>query len=234
MNHQTKLFLLLLLILTGISGCKKDQDDDNKPGDIWDIDTQGIPQFVSYNYIELQKIARISRFRSAIGHDYSDGFEICRSMKHYFEPKSTEDWSSVKVYAPVSGVLTRVEQEAYGTKLEIMSDSMPAFRFQIFHLNLLHPLQVNDHVAAGDQVGTHVGAQTMSDISVIVNDPTRSGRFVSWFYVMKDPVFDEYRLRGVGQREDFIIPKSVRDSFPIDCTSGFVAHDTIQNWVTLK
>ena len=34
-----------------------------------------LPKFVSTNYIELEKITRISKFRSSAGHDYSDDFE---------------------------------------------------------------------------------------------------------------------------------------------------------------
>lgn len=48
-----------------------------------DVDSNGIPRFVQTDYIELAKIDRISRFRSGEGHDYSDNFESCRSMKHY-------------------------------------------------------------------------------------------------------------------------------------------------------
>ena len=42
---------------------------------------------------ELDKIDKISKFRSGIGHDYWDDFENCRSMKHYFFPYDTLDWA---------------------------------------------------------------------------------------------------------------------------------------------
>src|SRR4051812_45142711 len=62
----------------------------------YDINLLGVPKFVNTNYIDMRKITRISKFRSAVGHDYSDatqfgpnddikGFgptESCRSMKH--------------------------------------------------------------------------------------------------------------------------------------------------------
>jgi hypothetical protein len=53
----------------------------------YDTDANGVPRFAESNCIELHKISRISKFRSGAGHDYSDDFETCRSMKHYFDPK---------------------------------------------------------------------------------------------------------------------------------------------------
>jgi hypothetical protein len=229
----TEFSLVSLLVLS--PACS---DKDNKPEgkkDIWDIEKDGIPQFVETNYIELDKISRISKFRSSIGHDYSDVFEDCRSMKHYFEPKSTIDWGSVKVCSPVSGTVTRVEQESAGTKVEIASDDYPAFRFSVFHIYLTAQLSVNDKVSAGQQLGTHIGSQTMSDISVIVNDPTRQGRMISWFEVITDEVFEEYAAGGVNAREDLIIPKETRDANPLTCNGeAFVSQDLLENWVVLN
>ena len=54
----------------------------------YDVDLNGIPQFVSTNVMDLVNISQISKFRSGAGHDYSDDFESCRSMKHYFIPKN--------------------------------------------------------------------------------------------------------------------------------------------------
>jgi len=227
--------LILLPVLIFIPACsdKDDKPEENK--DVWDIDNDGIPAFVETNYIELDKIYRISRFRSSVGHDYSDAFEDCRSMKHYFEPKNIVDWASVKIYSPVTGTVTRVEQEGAGTKIEIASDDYPAFRFSIFHINLTAQLSVNDKVTAAQLLGTHIGSQTMSDISVIVNDPTRQGRMVSWFAVITDAVFSEYASRGVNAREDMIIPKETRDAHPLSCSGEtFTSEDTLEGWVVLN
>jgi hypothetical protein len=234
-NYLT-IMQLLLIIAVSYSGCSKknDKPEENK-NDTWDIDKDGIPRFVIINYIELDKINRISKFRSSQGHDYSDAFEHCRSMKHYYEPKSTVDWTSIKIYSPVTGKLTRVEQEWAGTKLEIASDDYPAFRFSVFHINLSKQRNLDEKVMAGELLGTHIGIETWSDISVIVNDPTRQGRMVSYFDVMTDAVFYEYRNRGVNSREDLIIPKTVRDANPLTCSGDtFMGIDTIENWVILN
>ncbi|MFH1119516.1 MAG: hypothetical protein V1775_06800 [Bacteroidota bacterium] len=234
----------ILLLITGFSfilfsllhtECSKKDNEPEPKNDTWDIDKDGIPEFITTNYIELDKVHRISKFRSSQGHDYSDGFESCRSMKHYFEPKSTEDWGSIKIYSPVTGKITRLEQEWAGTRVEIVSDEYPAFRFSIFHITLSEPLTLNGQVTAGQQLGTHVGSQTMSDIAVLVNDPTRQGRMVSYFETITDAVFELYRARGLNNRDDIIISKAVRDANPLTCNGdSFVSTDVLENWITLN
>ena len=112
-----QIIMLLLFSLTFfVTGCSKKNNEEPKPKDIWDVDADGIPMFVEINYIELDKIHSISKFRSAVGHDYSDAFEHCRSMKHYFEPRGDVDWSTIKIFAPVTGTITRVDVEWAGNK----------------------------------------------------------------------------------------------------------------------
>lgn len=229
--------ILMLLLFSSIviaTACSK-KHEEPKPSDVWDISKDGTPKFVAINYIELDKIYRISKFRSSVGHDYSDAFEHCRSMKHYFEPKGTIDWATIKIYSPVSGAITRVDVEWAGTKLEIASDAYPAFRFSIFHINTAATFALGDKVNAGDLLGTHIGSQTMSDISVIVNDPSHQGQMVSYFDVITDAVFQEYIDRGVAARENMIISKTVRDANPLTCSGdSFVSSDTLQNWVNMN
>ncbi|MEI8087218.1 MAG: hypothetical protein WCG93_13495 [Paludibacter sp.] len=227
--------LILFLLPISISCSTKESEEPTPKSDIWDIDQDGIPKFVKTNYIELSKIYRISKFRSSEGHDYSDATEHCRSMKHYFVPREDVDWTTVKIYSPVTGYFTRVEQEWAGTKYEIASDDYPAFRFSVFHVNPSLQRNINDKVVAGELLGTHVGRETNSDISVIVNDPTRQGRMVSYFDVITDSVFNQYVTLGISSRSDLIISKAKRDANPLSCSGElFISSDTIQNWVVLK
>ena len=230
------LMLLLIFFLISTSGCSKKSTNTEQPaGDIWDIDKSGIPKFVATNYIELDKIYRISKFRSSIGHDYSDAFEHCCSMKHYFEPRNDVDWTTIKIYSPVTGTITRVDQEWAGTKIEIASDEYPSFRFSIFHINTSLQHTIGEKLISGELLGTHIGSQTMSDISVIVNDPTKQGRMVPYFEVITDAVFNLYTNRGVNSRDDMIIQKASRDASPLICSGDtFTSTDTLENWVVLK
>jgi len=231
----TRKLIVCLVVVFTLACSKHDQGSSSPANDTWDIDKNGIPKFVSTDYIELAAIYRISKFRSSIGHDYSDAFEHCRSMKHYFEPKSSVDWSTIKLFSPVTGTITRVDQEWAGVKLEIASDDYPAFRFSVFHINSAVVRAINDKVTAGEQLGTHIGLQTMSDIAVMVNDPTHQGRMVSYFDVMTDALFAEYAKRGVSVRENLIISKELRDVNPLSCGGdAFVSTDALENWVVLQ
>ena len=125
-----------------------------------------MPKFVDVNYIDLLKITQISIFRSNAGHDYSDStqfgleaiktpgmsIENCRSMKHYFvAPDAT-----TKIYAPVSGVGSRMFDESIGgTQVQITSDAQNAFTFLVFHVVLTPELREGDHVNAGQLLGHH-------------------------------------------------------------------------------
>jgi hypothetical protein len=227
--------LLLFIFIAALAGCNHKNPTLQPNNDTVDIEKDGITQFVETNYIELSKIYRISKFRSSVGHDYSDAFEHCRSMKHYFEPRPDVDWSTIKIYSPVSGTITRVENEWAGVKLEIESDQYPAYRFSIFHINSTITYNMGDKVVAGQQLGVHIGSQTMSDISVLVNDPTRQGRMISYVDVMTDALFTQYRDRGLTSRAELTISKEIRDANPLSCNGDtFTSGDSLENWVILR
>jgi hypothetical protein len=236
MKSNVSIYLILVLQCTVLlTDCKKDDKKDNQCNNCtWDIDNKQLPQFVGVNYIELNKIIAISKYRSGEGHDYSDGAEDCRSMKHYFHPIDTLDWTKIKIVSPVTGIITRLNQEGMGMQIEIQSDDYPAFRFMIFHVNISPARNVNDKVTAGEQLGTHIGNQTWSDIAVWVNDPTHQGRLVSYFQVITDEVFNAYKNRGVSSRDDVIISKALRDANPLSCSNEtFTSPETLPSWVTL-
>ncbi|HEY9229655.1 MAG TPA: hypothetical protein VIP11_23600 [Gemmatimonadaceae bacterium] len=200
----------------------------------YDVDANGIPKFAAASYIDLDQIARISRFRSGVGHDYSDAFESCRTMKHYFQPRSNVQWGAVRIYAPVEGtiVFMRAEQ-SFGTQVGIRSTAQPAFTFIVFHVN---PVGVDSgaNVTAGQQLGTHIGTQTMSDVAVAVQTPT-GFKLVSWFDVITDELFATYAARGVSTRESVVIGRAERDGSRLACNGEtYVGGATLESWVELK
>lgn len=217
------------------SACDKDEKDQNENDS--DMDTSNvsvIPKFVNTDYIELSKISRISKFRSNVGHNYSDDFESCRSMKHYFQPDESVDWSAVLIYSPVNGTVSRIDQEWAGTQVRIRSDEYPDIFFILFHVSLDNPINIEDHVIAGQQLGTHIGEQTMSDIAVGMN--TQDGwKLISYFEIMTDSLFQNYQLRGLNSRDDFIIPREARDADPLTCEGEeFTVGGNLENWVVLN
>ena len=179
----------------------------------YDVAALGVPKFVSVNYIDVSRIFALSRFRSSAGHDYSDDFEHCRSMKHYF---MFPDANTV-LKAPVAGTVTRIFDEWAGTQVQITSSVQPAFTFILFHVNLGKPLLLGDSVQEGQVLGTHIGTQTYSDIAVGVNVPG-GYRLVSYFETLTDAGFAPFKARGIADPGQLIIPRAVRDAAPYQCS----------------
>ncbi len=203
-------------------------------GETYDVDSEGIPAFVATDYIDLDPIERISRFRSGIGHDYSDDFETCRSMKHYFQPQAEVDWSTVAIRSPVDGTVIWLDEGWAGSQIRIQSSDFPAFYFILFHVNLAGDLSVGDSLEAGQILGTHIGDQTMSDIAVGVNTPT-GWKLLSYFDVMTDTLFAAYQSRGLATRSEAILSQEARDAAPLDCNGEeFADPGTLPNWVELN
>jgi hypothetical protein len=228
--------VLLLISCDKVSedgGGENNGDGNGEDESTYDIEANGIPRFVYTNYIELAKIRIISKFRSGIGHDYSDDFESCRSMKHYFQPKTNVDWQKVKIFSPIDGTITRVTEDEAGSQIQIKSKEKPAFLFTIFHVNPANPLSVGDEVIEGQTLGTHTGSQTMSDIAVGVNTPD-GWKLISFFDVMRSLLFQDYKDRGMNSRDAAVISRENRDADPLTCNGeSFVNGGSLENWVIL-
>ena len=203
----------------------------------YDVTALGIPRFVESNHVELARIERISRFRSGVGHDYSDAFETCRSMKHYFQPSNTVDWATLKIWSPVTGTIMSVDPERLpggGVQIRIQARDFAAFQLMLFHVRTNAFLSAGDAVRAGQLLGTHAGSQTLSDIAVGVNTP-QGWKLLSLFDVMTDAAFASYQARGVATRSDLIISQASRDNDALSCPGDrFAGPGKLTNWVTLR
>jgi hypothetical protein len=201
---------------------------------VYDPSVQGPARALSANYIDLSKIGRISRFRSTIGHSY--GPEPCRSMKHYFEPRLSVDWTSVDIYAPATGTIWTVASDGWGYRVMLRPLDLAAIDVALFHVNVNPGIVRGTWVEAGQPIGRHATRSTMSDIAVTVGSYD-TGTFLSYFEVMSDSVFAEYRARGVPSREAAIITRAERDADPIPCEPGerqFTVHGTLPDWLDLN
>lgn len=203
----------------------------------YDVSASGPPRVLSASYIDLSKIERISRFRSAIGHSYTDASgETCRSMKHYFQPKLSVDWTAVDVYAPASGTIWQIAPDgAFGSRVVLRPRDLAALEVTIFHVNLDPGIVVNGWVDSGDRLGRHASSSTMSDIAASVG-PRPTGTLVSYFQVMSDDVFAQYQARGIPSREAAMITRAERDADPVPCVgeSQFLVTGTLSNWLSLN
>lgn len=201
-----------------------------------DVDAEGIPQFINTDYINVASdIENISLFRSSAGHDYSDSFESCRSMKHYYNPplsKRTND--TVAIFSPINGEIVHLTTEEIdfvddgvtNQKILIKSVDYPGLIIVLFHVDISdHSLVVGTDLVAGQQIGyarmvrATVGTSTSTDIAIHSNTP--SGRkFLSYFDTMTDSLFSNYVVWGdrAITRSDFIISKVARDADPLTCS----------------
>ena len=186
----------------------------------WVPYSRDIPQFVSHDYIDLDKIGSVSKFRSGSGHDYSDDYETCRSMKHYYHPHSSvSDWTSVNIYSPVDGTIVDLS-DSNGTRVTIQSSLNPAYQFIIFHVGILPEIIKGHEVTAGEHIGTHANNSTISDIAVRIftlQDGMPRKQLISYFDVMTDRLFSDYQTRGLQNRGDAIISPADRDNDPLHC-----------------
>jgi hypothetical protein len=203
--------------------------------DVHDLDARGVPVLATSHYLDPASVDRISLFRSAVGHDYSDGLERCRSMKHYFMPRATLDWSTLAITSPVDGTIVDLRPETtFGTQVQIRTTALAAAAIVIFHVVPDAGISVGARVNAGQRIGRHVGSQTMSDIAVWIETP-RGRRLVSYIDTMSDAAFAAIQARGASSRAALVIPRADRDANPLVCSGEqFADAGALASWFVLQ
>ena len=204
----------------------------------YDIESEGIPKFINTDFIELDKIEYIKRFRT-YGYDDSDDFENCRSMTQgYVAFEEYRVNNEVKIFSPIDGEIIRIHQIPVNvsgewkvetknliTSVTIRSSEYPAFTVYIMSLDIRDMgLQAGTELSAGQHIGyfcmSHAGTTVglpYNAIRISVNTPDGYKK-LSYFQVMTDDVFQSYKDRGATCIEDFIISKEERDTDPLTCT----------------
>ncbi|OGY30474.1 MAG: hypothetical protein A3F35_03495 [Candidatus Woykebacteria bacterium RIFCSPHIGHO2_12_FULL_45_10] len=201
------------------------------------VDAEHPPQFIQADFIDLSKIYSISKFRSGAGHDFSGSGETCRSMKHYFQPNSDPEFdkyfqnggksfpipdptTATAIYSPVDGRITGVDEEQtpIGKQVGLASDKAPQFLIRLFHLYLLDGFKAGSKVKAGEQIAW-INKGQGTDIAIQVGQMPWNEKFISYFSVLPDAVFENYKKRGVTSREELIISKAERDANPLKCNT---------------
>lgn len=204
------------------------------------VDALGVPRFVTTSGINLETIQKISKFRSGEGHDFSDDFEDCRSMKHYYLPTSGTAFDSVAVRAPFDAVVIGYTDEYdetlwKGTAIGLRSVDHPAFSMTLFHIDAGPRLYLGRTFSAGEPIGTsEKQGGTATDFAMWVTTSPGS-RLVSYFQAMTDTAFSEFQARGVAIRDEFIITQGDRDANPLQCNGEqFQGTGNLDNWVELN
>lgn len=198
------------------------------------IDPINPPKFIKADFVELDKVFAISKFRSGMGHDYSgQSGETCRSMKHYFtsidptqpnykyEGYAVEDYpkptleKDVKIFAPVDGTINLVF-----TEVVVIPDEYPYARIRLQHVTPAPGIYVGQKVKAGDLVGLVLANQSFDlavedDVAIPLGE--KKVNLFSYFSLLPDNLFSKYQARGVKSRDDLIISREYRDAHPYSC-----------------
>lgn len=222
------------------------------------FDINNPPKFIQADFIDLDRITSISKFRSASGHDFSGGTgETCRSMKHYYMPPRSEEGerlqqqnkglppppdgkNDIKIYSPVDGKISKIETEQtpIGEQIYIEPDSLSGATIRLFHIYKLEGVKVGKTVKAGEHIG-NIGKYQGTDIAVESRLGFGKMAFFSYFDVMPDSLFAKYQARRVKDKSELIISKEFRDTHPLKCNGEQFAenYDSGQkndNWIFLK
>ena len=227
----------------------------NKTGDE-KSENDKTPQFIQADFIDLDKIMTISKFRSDSGHDFASSGETCRSMKHYFNvqvsqegeqlrnqnngmPPAPDGKTDIKIYSPVDGKIIQIQTDKtpMGEQIYIQPDAYPDYTIRLFHIYKLDGVTKSKKVKAGEQIG-NISQYQNTDIAIESNQKFRHD-FISYFEVMPDSIFAKYQARGAKDRNEFIITKEYRDAHPLECNGEQFAinndnNQTSENFVFLS
>ena len=219
------------------------------------------PQIVA-NFTEIDKIEKISKYRSCVGHTTvpQDEREMKRSMKHYFWVKPEYLGSdTIEIYAPYDGFVTGIrEDRSDGLEGEIWIAPKDMFvvlppigrwMFSVQHINIRSGLKQGSEVKAGELIGYGaVAAQNRDTFDVVFAKASMFPKTIdNWvgpfmdldsiFNHMSKDVFAQYLTKGIYSKEDVIITKEKRDQSPCvykDNGPYFLNQEDPNNWVIFQ
>lgn len=220
------------------------------------------PQIVA-NFTEIDKIEKISKYRSCAGHTTvpQDEREMKRSMKHYFWVKPEHlGADTIEIYSPYDGFVTSTRQDpTEGLEGEIWIAPKDIFvvlppigrwTFSVQHINILEGLKRGSEVKAGELIGYGAVSATANrnTFDVVYGKGTLMPKMIdNWmgpfsdldsvFNQMSGDVFAQYQEKGITSKDEIIISREERDQNP--CTykdSGpyFLGPEDPDDWAILQ
>lgn len=220
-----------------------------------------LPPLLIANFVNLDKIEKISKYRSCAGHTTvpQDMREMKRNMKYYFWVKDEFLGNdTVEIYAPYDGIISVIRSEPEKVlegeiwispkKMFAMMPPIGMWSFSVQHINVRQDLKIGNEVKAGDLIGYAAVADRGGDSFDIVyaklglppkNIDGWTAPFSdldSIFNHMSDEVLAQFEKRGIT-RENIILSKEERDKNPCaykDQGPYFENRDDSSNWVELK
>ncbi|OGE31935.1 hypothetical protein A2631_02320 [Candidatus Daviesbacteria bacterium RIFCSPHIGHO2_01_FULL_44_29] len=220
------------------------------------------PPLIVANFTDLNKIEKISKYRSCQGHVTvpQDERETKRNMKHYFWVKPEYNKSNtVEIYSPFEGYVTVLrtepEQNLEG-EIGIIPDRkifsiMPpigVWMFSVQHIDVKKDLKLGSKVSAGELIGYAALSEKRGNSFDIVYGKfaLMPKRIDNWtapftglytvFNHMSEAVFTRYQQKGIKSKEEIIISKEERDQSPCqykDAGPYFAPGENIDDWAEL-
>lgn len=223
----------------------------------------GVPSLLTSNFVDLNKIFEISKYRSCQGHVVvpQDRREERRNMKHYFRVKKEFfGENTVEIYAPYDGYVSVVRSEpemSLQGEIWISQSMLPPFviwSFSVEHINVKQGLKMGDKVRAGDLIGyaalSHGEADNASFDIIYGKIGLPLKNIDGWtspfsdldsvFNHMSEEVLAEYKEQGMVSKETMQYSKEERDQdlceYNKDFKEGiyFKGDEYPEDWVRLK
>ncbi|MDO8425789.1 MAG: hypothetical protein Q7T01_04760 [bacterium] len=217
------------------------------------------PPLLAANVTELDKIQRISKYRSCAGHVTvpQDNRETRRNMKHYFwvKPEYNKP-KTVEIYAPYDGYVADMRSDAAENlegeiwisqkKIFFLVPPVGVWAFSVQHIDIRPDLKLGDAVKAGELIGWLATSKARGDSFDIVYARSRipTKRIDNWtdpfadldsiFNHMSDGAFAEYEKLGISSRDAFITSKQERDRNLCEYSGEgpyFTDQENPENWV---
>ncbi|PIP27616.1 MAG: hypothetical protein COX30_00965 [Candidatus Moranbacteria bacterium CG23_combo_of_CG06-09_8_20_14_all_39_10] len=206
------------------------------------------PPLLTVNFIDLDKVEKISKFRSCQGHTVvpQDGSESARNMKHYVLLKPEYlDKQKIGILSPldgfVQGTMSNPEKGLEG-EIWIGQEGTPwAVSFE--HIELVRNFERGDKVRAGELIG-YVPGKGVDVVYAIGGDGVKimdgyASPFAaldSVFNHMSEEVFAIYQKKGIKSKDDLIYSREYRDQNACqyrknDNAGGLNDLNSPQDWV---
>jgi len=239
------IFVLILVILLTIAS------SGNEPA----------PLLVA-NFVDLDKITRISKYRSCTGHVTvpQNEQENKRSMKHYFEVKPEYvGTDAVKIYSPYDGYVSVIRSEP-GSGLEgelwiVPKRALPmlppfgVWQFSVQHIIIKKDFRLGSEVKAGEIIGyAAIPKSNRATFDIVYakqglipkkidNWSSPFADLDSVFNHMSEEAFANYQQKGITSKEMLLISKEERDNKPCQYEGQgpyFINQEDPDNWVVWK
>lgn len=220
------------------------------------------PPLLVNNFVELEKISRISKYRSCAGHVTvpQDARENKRSMKHYFWVKPEYvGTDKVKIYAPYEGYVSDIRsdpQENLEGEIWIVPKRalpilppMGVWAFSVQHIIVRDDLKRGSEVKAGEIIGhAAIPEQGRASFDIVYAKPALKPKKIdNWnspfsdldsvFNHMSDEVFAKYQEKGISSKETLLISKEERNDNPCEYQGSgpyFNNQENKENWAYLE